>query len=69
MAARDRGISPLFASSALDGAITAHFTRFGSYPDLLGLEGRGQDRRLADLIWVAIRVGRPFDAAAVWPQL
>lgn len=65
MAVRDKVITRHSVSSALEGAIEAHRNHFGSVPNLVGLESTGQDRQLADQIWVAIRVGKPFDAAAV----
>ncbi len=65
MVARDKVVTPIFGSSALEGAIEAYLGRFGSAPELLGLRDTGRDRQLAALIWVAIRVGKPFDADAV----
>jgi hypothetical protein len=65
MASRDKMFSGVGMPSALDGAIEAYVDRFGVPPEVADLEGLGRDRELADLIWVAIRVGTPFDTASI----
>jgi hypothetical protein len=62
MVVRDKTLDRLGMPSALAGAIEAHVDRFGKPPVFASLPGVGRERELADLIWVAIRVGKAFDA-------